>query len=306
MNWKLKLLLWFVNNVRPLRRIDLKEIDSERINNLKTSNLGKILFDEKINIKEIKDFKIDDIPVRLYKNSDDPNQKVILYFHGGGFVFYNIDSHDYVTRRLCAMNNCIVISVDYKLAPEHVFPSAQVDGFKVVEYVYKNAAKLGINPEKIIVSGDSAGGTIAACISHHFKNHQQIKIAAQVLVYPWVDGKIDSESMEKYKEGYLLTKEAIVWFQQTYTPNPKDKLNPKSSPFYNTDFKQQPPAFVITAAYDPLKDEGKAYAEKLKHAGNIVLYKDYKKLVHGFFNIPKIDREAMQCYYDIQAFLEHI
>jgi acetyl esterase/lipase len=121
MNWKLKLLLWFVNNIRPLRRIDLKEIDSERINNLKNSNLGKILFDEKINIKEIKDFKIDDIPVRLYKNSDDPNQKVILYFHGGGFVFYNIDSHDYVTRRLCAMNNCIVISVDYKLAPEHTF-----------------------------------------------------------------------------------------------------------------------------------------------------------------------------------------
>lgn len=304
MNWKLKFVLWFVNNVQPLRSVDIKNIKEERKNTKRASELGKLLFDTKTPIKEITDFTIDAIKVRLYRNSDKANQPVIIYFHGGGFVFYGIESHDYVTRRLCAMNDCTVISVDYRLAPEHTFPSAQEDGFKVVQYVYDHAKQLNIDREKIIVAGDSAGGTISACITHHFKDDPKIKIAAQILIYPWVDGKIENPSIEKYKTGYLLTKEAMLWFQKTYTPNPEDKLNPKSSPLYNTDFTNLPPAFILTAEYDPLKDEGNAYAKKLKGAGNVVLLKDYKALVHGFFNIPKLSEEAMQSYYDIQAFLK--
>ena len=306
MNWKLKFVLWFVNNMQPIRQVEIKNLDKERKNTEKAAALGKLLFDTKTLIKEIQDFKIDDIKVRLYKNSDRANQPVIVYFHGGGFVFYNIESHDYVTRRLCSMNDCIVISVDYKLAPEHTFPSAQEDGFKAVEYIYKNADKLGIDRNKIIVAGDSAGGTISACITHHFKKHKDIKIAAQVLIYPWVDGAVNTASIEKYKSGYLLTKDAIIWFQKTYTPNIEDRLKPTCSPIYNDDFKNLAPAFVITAGYDPLKDEGMAYVDKLKDAENIVLYKDYKNLVHGFFNIPKVHDEAMQCYYDIQAFLKKV
>lgn len=306
MTWKLKFILWFVNNVQPMRRVNLVDLDKERKNSLKASELGKFLFDKKMVIKEIKDFLIDDINVRLYRNSDKPNQPVLIYFHGGGFVFYNIESHDYVTRRLCAMNDCIVISVNYRKAPEHTFPSAQEDGFKVVEYVYANAAKLNIDASKIIVGGDSAGGTISACVTHHFKNHATIDIAAQVLIYPWVDGAVNTASIEKYSSGYLLTKDAIEWFQKIYTPNPADYLNPKSSPIYNSDFTNLPPAFVITAEYDPLKDEGIAYAEKLKANGNNVIHKDYKNLVHGFFNIPKVEDEAMQAYYDIQAFLKKV
>lgn len=306
MNWKLKFLLWFVNNVQPIRQVDISEVGNTRKKNLKVSELGKLLFDKKMAVTTIKNFSIDDIKVRLYSNSKKANQKVIIYFHGGGFVYYNIESHDYVTRRLCAMNDCTVISVDYRLAPEHTFPAAQEDGFKVVQYVFDHATDLGIDPDKIIVAGDSAGGTISACVTHHFKNHSNIKIAAQVLIYPWVDGKIENPSIEKYKSGFLLTKEAMLWFQKTYTPNPEDKLNPKSSPLYNEDFKNLPPAFILTAEYDPLKDEGNAYAKKLKDAGNIVLQKDYKALVHGFFNIPKLSADAMQAYYDIQAFLKKV
>lgn len=139
---------------------------------------------------------------------------MIIYGHGGGFVYYNIESHDYVTRRLCAMNDCTVISVDYRLAPEHPFPAAHEDFYKVIEYVHQHAKELGIDASKIIVAGDSAGGNLAACAGHHFKNHATIKIAAQVLIYPWLDGKIASNSIEKYQTGYLLTKDAMLWFQQ--------------------------------------------------------------------------------------------
>lgn len=306
MNWRLRFLLWFVNNVQPLREVDAKNIVKERENTVRVSGLGKLLFDTKTPIKEIKDFSIDGIKVRLYKNSNQSNQKVIVYFHGGGFVLYNIESHDYVTRRLCAMNDCVVISVDYRLAPEHTFPAAHEDAYKVIEYVAANANELGIDAFKIIVAGDSAGGNLAACAAHHFKNNKNLKIAAQVLIYPWIDGKIASNSIEKYKEGYLLTKKAILWFQQTYTPNVSDRLNPEVSPIYHNDFRNLAPMFVLTAEYDPLKDEGKEYADKLKENGNVVLYKDYKALVHGFFNIPKLSSDAIQAYYDIQAFIKKV
>jgi acetyl esterase len=306
MNWKLRFLLWFVNNVQPIREVDIEKIEKERKNTRLASELGKLLFDSKQQVKEIKDFHIGDIPIRMYRNSLEPNQKVIIYFHGGGFVFYNIDSHDYVTRRLCVMNNATVISVDYRLAPEHTFPAAHEDAYKVIEYVATHAEELRIDANKIIVAGDSAGGNISACAAHYFRNHPKVKIAAQVLIYPWVDGKMHSNSIEQYKDGYLLTKTAMLWFQKTYTPRVEDRLNPEVSPTYHKNFNNLPPAFVLTAEYDPLKDEGKLYADKLRESDNIVLYRDYKELVHGFFNLPKLSNESMQAYYDVQAFLRKV
>lgn len=306
MNWKLRFVLWFVNNVQPLRGVDIVNIEKERKNSIKASKLGKILFDSKYEVKEVKDFQIDGIKVRSYRNSTQPNQKVLVYFHGGGFVFYNIESHDYVARRLCSMNDCVVISVDYRLAPEHTFPSAHEDAYKVIEYVATHANELGLDASKLVLAGDSAGGNLAACACHHFKQHSTVKIAAQILTYPWVDGKIESDSIEKYKEGYLLTKQAMLWFQKTYTPKKEDQLNPEVSPIYHTDFSNLPPAFVLTAEFDPLKDEGRIYAEKMKAAGNIVLHKEYKQLVHGFYNLPKLSEESMQAHFDVQAFLKKV
>ena len=306
MNWKLRSLLWFVNNVQPLRDHDSPEIAKERIKTGNAAALGKIFFDRKKHVKEVHDFTIKDIPVRLYKNSESANQKVILYFHGGGFVFYNIESHDNIARRLCVMNDCTVISVDYRLAPEHTFPAAHEDAYMVIRYVYAHATELGIDPLKIILAGDSAGGNISACACHYFKKDKNIHIAAQILVYPWIDGKIDSPSIDEYGEGFLLTRKSMLWFQKTYTPKVEDRLNPEVSPIYQKDFKNLPPAFVITAEYDPLKFEGKMYADKLKENGNVVLYKDYKELVHGFFNLPGLSDESMQVYYDIQAFIKKV
>jgi len=303
MNLKLRFLLWFVNNVQPIRQVDYKDIPGQRKKSEKVADLGKLLFDKKTDVREIKDSAVEGIPIRIYRYSAAPKQPVIIYFHGGGFVYYSIASHDYVARRHCALNQCTVISVDYRLAPEHPFPAAHQDAYTVIEYVSEHAAALGIDASKIIVAGDSAGANIAACACHHFKNHPKIKLAAQVLVYPWVDGKLDTPSIEKYKTGYLLTKDAMQWFQQAYTPDPADHCNPEVSPLYQNDFKNLPPCFVLTAEYDPLKDEGFSYSQKLKVGGNSVWYKDYKGLIHGFMNMPFLSSESMRAYSDIQAFL---
>lgn len=304
MNFKLRFLLWFVNNVQPIRQVDYKEVPKQRKVNEKVSALGKVLFDKKTEVSETTDTSFQGIPVRIYRYSAAPKQPVIIYFHGGGFVYYSIESHDYVARRHCALNQCTVISVEYRLAPEHPFPAAHQDAYTVIEYVHEHAEELGIDPSKIIVSGDSAGANIAACACHHFKNHPDITIAAQVLVYPWVDGKLDTPSIEKFKTGYLLTKDAMQWFQQAYTPDPANRCNPEVSPIYQKDFKDLPPCFVLTAEYDPLKDEGFMYSQKMKEAGNTVWYKDYKALVHGFMNMPFLSSEAMRAYQDVQAFIK--
>jgi acetyl esterase len=304
MNITLSLTLLFVNTFQGDRNIDLSEIDQQRAKSIRAAKLGRLLFDKKEYVKNIRDTAFNNIPVRIYKNSDAENQRVIVYFHGGGFCYYNIESHDYVTRRLCKMNDCTVISVDYRLAPEHVFPSAQEDAFEIVEYVYQHAAELGIDKNKIIVAGDSAGGTISACVAHHFKRHPQIKIAAQVLIYPWVDGRVDTPSIQQYQTGYMLTKAAILWLQRVYVPEEKDRLSPLAAPTHHTDFSGLAPAFIATAGFDPLKDEGFEYAEKLRKAGNEVQYKNYEKLVHGFANIPKVAPNGMSLYDDIKGFLE--
>ncbi|MFN8237345.1 MAG: alpha/beta hydrolase [Chitinophagales bacterium] len=303
MNLKLRFLLWFVNNVKPIRQVDYKDVPEQRKKNEQVANLGKLLFDNKTAVREIENRVVQEIPIRIYRHSDAPQQPVIIYFHGGGFVYYSIESHDFVARRHCALNQCTVISVDYRLAPEHPFPAAHQDAYTVIEYVYEHAEELSIDASKIVVAGDSAGGNIAACACHHFKTHPKIKLAAQVLVYPWVDGKLDTPSIEKFKTGYLLTKDAMQWFQQAYTPDPADHCNPEVSPVYQKEFKNLPPCFVLTAEYDPLKDEGFSYSQKLKDGGNVVWYKDYKALIHGFMNMPFLSSESMRAYNDIKTFL---
>lgn len=305
MNLKLRTLLWFTNTVNPMQEKDLSKINSTRKQQLFSSELGKFLFDKKEKVYSTEDSNIDGIKIRIYRHSDAPNQNVIIYFHGGGFVLFNIDSHDYITRRLCAMNQCTVISVDYRLAPEATFPAAHQDAYKAIQHIAENAAKYKINSSKIVLAGDSAGGNIAACAAHHFKN-SAIKIAGLILIYPWVDGKLKTKSIEQYKKGYLLTEETIHWFQEVYVPNEKDRLSPEISPIYQTDFTNLPPTFIITAEYDPLKDDGIAYVNKLKENNNKVWYKDYKGLPHAFINFSRISAESKQCFYDIQAVLKEV
>ncbi len=138
----------------------------------------------------------------------------------------------------------------------------------------------------------------------HKCRDEKIKVAAQILVYPWVDGKLNNPSIERNGEGYLLNKDSMLWFQEQYTPDPNDHCNPLVSPIYQQNFTDLAPAFVLTATFDPLIDDGLFYAQKLKEAGNIVQYCEYKGLIHGFFNIPLISSEALKAYDDIVLFLK--
>lgn len=299
MNWKVKTVLLFGRLRKPFN--PREKLSVMRRNAEVSARLGSFLFDEKIPIASVINSSAGGVSVRIYNNSSDKNQRVIIYYHGGGFVLYGLGSHDLVCRRLCAMNKCIVVAVDYRLAPEHTFPAAHDDAFAAIQWAIKNIEKHGGDASQIIVCGDSAGGNLAACMAHRCKR-ENIPLLAQIMVYPWVDGKLNNPSITRNGEGYLLTKDVVFWFQAQYTPRKEDQCHPRVSPIHETDFSGLPPAFILTAEFDPLLDDGVAYSAKLKDAGNKVHYKEYKQLFHGFFNTPKVSREAMQAYYDIREF----
>lgn len=305
MNIKQKIVLLVSKLNPPLGENNANDISKKRKQAYSFSKLGFLLFDKKVEILNKKDAFIENIPIRIYKNSEKKLQNVILYYHGGGFVFYGLNSHDNVCKRICKMNDCIVVSIDYRLAPEHTFPAAHDDAFKAILWARENIEKYGGNPEKIIVAGDSAGGNLAACMAHRCKD-ANIPLLAQILIYPWTDGTINSPSIHKNATGYMLTYQNLLWFQKQYTPNPEDHCNPQVSPLHESDFRGLAPAFIATATFDPLLDDGYNYYKKLEDAGNTCKYVEYKEMIHGFFNIPYMDKRALQCYYDIQNFLKDL
>jgi acetyl esterase len=304
MTWKLKLVLLFAK-LRPPLDVHSPDIKKMRKESEKASRLGTRLFDKDVPVRTATDISADGVPVRIYRNNDGKGQRVLIYYHGGGFVLYGLESHHNVCKRLAAMNNCIVVSVDYRLAPEHSFPAAHEDAFTVLNWVLKNISEYGGNPGDIFVAGDSAGGNLSACMAHRCKK-EGIKLKGQILVYPWIDGKLNNPSIDRNGDGYLLTKETIFWFQKQYTPNPEDHCNPLVSPKYENEFSGLAPAFVLTAQYDPLIDDGLNYYNQLKEGGNKVHYQEYPNLIHGFFNIPGVAPEARKAYHDIAAFMKEL
>ncbi|HLP52053.1 MAG TPA: alpha/beta hydrolase [Chitinophagales bacterium] len=302
MNWKIKLVLLFGKLRKPIdinSAIDIKEL---RKKSDRAAWLGSVLFDKKVPIAAVTDADADGVPVRIYNPGAEKNKRVIIYYHGGGFVLYGIYSHEYVCRRLSTMNNAVVVSVDYRMAPEHTFPAAHEDSFRAIQWVRKYINLHYGNPDDIVVAGDSAGGNLSACMAHRCKK-EGISLKAQVLIYPWIDGKLNNPSIDRNGKGYLLEKATMFWFQQQYTPRKEDQCVPQVSPCYETDFTGLAPALVLTAQFDPLIDDGFKYSEQLKEAGNRVQYFEYKDLFHGFFNTPGVDAQAMKAYYDIKEFL---
>ena len=304
MNWRLKIVLAFTNIRKPIDG-EGADINDVRQKSTRAAWLGTKLFDKPVKVAKVVDSKIDHIPIRIYSDSDAQNQRVLIYYHGGGFVLYGLDSHDNVCRRLCQMNQCIVVSVDYRLAPEHTFPAAHEDALAAIEWVVKNISTCGGNPNDLVLAGDSAGANLSACMAYRCRE-KGIKLNAQVLIYPWVDGKLDNPSISRNGAGYILTKESMFWFQKQYTPRPEDQCDPHVSPCYESDMTGLAPAFILTAEFDPLLDDGYKYSNQLKSAGNIVRYTEYKGLVHGFFSIPGVDPAAMQAFHDIKTFLAGI
>jgi len=225
------------------------------------------------------------LPYRIYTpaGAADGPLPGIVYFHGGGFVLGCLDSHDGLCRQLANASGCRLVSVCYRLAPEHRFPAAVEDAIAALGWVSGEAARLGIDPQRIVVAGDSAGGNLAAVVSQLVSRTGGPKIALQVLFCPATDGVRDTESLRAFAEGYLLEAEGIRWFSEhTYHPD-ADLRDPRISPLHAADLSGLPPAHIHTAACDPLRDEGKAYADRLQQSGVEVSYTCHDGMIHYFY-----------------------
>ena len=250
-----------------------------------------------------------DLPVRIYRpDFDAPTLPALVYFHGGGHVIGNLDTHDAVARNLCNGAGCIVVSVDYRLAPEHKFPAAAEDAFAAVVWCAAHGAEIGIDPRRIAVGGDSAGGNLAAVAALMARDAGGPAIRLQVLVYPVTDYACDTESYRTYSDGNgMLDARSMRWFRDHYLRDEADRLDWRAAPLRAGDLGGLPPALVLTAQCDVLHDEGEAYARRLRAAGVEVDHRDIPGMIHGFFAMaPAVDgavrAQALVCGAMIHAF----
>ncbi len=213
----------------------------------------------------------------------------LVFFHGGGFVFGDLDTHDEVCRILCFHAGVTVIAVDYRLAPEAPFPAAVDDCLAAFRWVHDNAGALGVDPARIAVGGDSAGGNLAAVVSQQSVADGGAAPAFQLLIYPATDRETPTRSSELFGSGFFLVEEDMVWFADAYAAIPGDV---RGAPLKATEFSGLPAAYVVTAGFDPLRDEGEAYAAKLAEAGVPVALRRHDSLIHGFANMIPVSRAA--------------
>ena len=247
------------------------------------------------------------VPVRIYRPSDAPDLPVIVYYHGGGHVFGSLDSHDTPCRYLCREAGCAVVAVDYRMGPEHPFPAAVEDSFDALRWVSDKAALLGFDATKLVVSGDSAGGNLAAVVALMARDAGGPAISAQVPIYPVIDYRGGTPSHARYAAGYgILDKEAVDWFREYYFASAPDMDDWKAAPHLATNHAGLPQALVITAECDVLKDEGVNYARQLTDAGVTVEHVDYKGVVHGFFGYLGLVDEAEQAHAKVAEYVNRV
>jgi acetyl esterase len=224
------------------------------------------------------------IPARHYRPAD-PDAPLLVFYHGGGWVIGDLDTHDDVCRKFCRDGGVHVLSVDYRLAPEHKAPAAADDAFTAYQWALENAAGLEADPARVAVGGDSAGGNLAAVVSQLARNEHVRLPALQVLIYPRTDFVGETRSQTLFAGGYFLTKRDIAWFCGKYLDGAQvDRSDPRVSPLLADDLSGLPPALVLTGGFDPLRDEGNQYAEAMRAAGVVVDLREFGSLIHGFAN----------------------
>lgn len=235
------------------------------------------------------------IPVRLYRplgSTPGAALPVLVYFHGGGWVIGDLDTHDVLCRSLANGAGCAVVSVDYRMGPEHRFPAAVDDVLAATRWVRREAASLGLDAGCLAVGGDSAGGNLAAVAAIAARDAGDLPIAFQLLIYPATDMRRGHPSHQANGQGYLLTRDTMAYFHDHYIDDPRHDLDWRASPLLHADLSRLPPALVLTAGYDPLRDEGMAYAEALTAAGNRAAYVCFERQIHGFITMGKVLDEA--------------
>ncbi len=249
---------------------------------------------------------VGEIPIRIYVPIENRILPVTVFYHGGGWVQGNLESHDNTARYLADRSGTIVVAVDYRLAPENPFPAAVEDAYAALEWVAANAGSFGGDPARIAVIGDSAGGNLSAVVSIAARDRNGPTISRQILLYPATNiSTLNTDSYRFFGEKLLLTKKDVEWFRAHYLPNESDWSNPLASPLLAQDHRNLPPATIITAEMDPLRDEGRQYADKLEKAGVQVRYHCYKGMVHGFISADKVLSQAHEALDEVALDLKH-
>lgn len=270
------------DGVRPLYELSLAEARAADLASIKADR------GEAEPVGEVCDLRVPgaegDLDARLYRPTGGGSLPLLVYFFGGGWTLGNLETCDGICRRLCAGARCIVVSVAYRLAPEHKFPAAPRDCHAATSWLADNAAALGADPARVAVAGDSAGGNLAAAVTLLARAGGPA-LTCQVLVYPNTDYRADTASMRENTDPSFFNSRSVAWYWGHYLADPADGANPLAAPLRADDLSGLPPALVLSAEYDPLRDEGEAYARRLREAGVPVELIRYDGMAHGFFTM---------------------
>ena len=234
------------------------------------------------------------IPLRLYRplGATAKALPALVYFHGGGWVIGDLETHDTLCRELANGSGCAVVAVDYRMGPEHRFPAAVDDAIAATRWVHANAGSLRLDAQRLAIGGDSAGGNLAAVVALAARDAGDLPLCFQLLIYPATDMRRTAASHERNGEGYLLTRDTITWFHDHYIDDAALDADWRASPLLHADLSRLPPALVVTAGFDPLRDEGIAYAQALTQAGNRAALVSFERQIHGFITMGRVIDEA--------------
>ncbi len=251
--------------------------------------------------------QVSEVPIRVYEpgiSSDTKaprmlgNMPCVVYFHGGGWVVGNLDTHQSVCIDIASACNAVVIAVDYRLAPEHEFPAAFNDAFWVTRYVYENPGTFGINPKKIVACGDSAGANLSAAVCHNARETRSVKLKGQALIYPGLADRLSLPAHSEHANAPLLTRADCEYYYRMYFGN-EYTSNPLGAPLSSDNFEKLPSTFMVTAEFDPLRDDGRYYAAELTRAGVNVIYLEARGMVHGFLRARGMSEAAKHTFKQI-------
>ncbi len=267
---------------------------------------GEALAPEPVHTVENVTLPGNNIPVRIYRPGSQGPYPVLVYFHGGGWVLGSPEFCDASCRALTNLAQCIVVSVDYRLAPEHPFPAAADDAFTALQWVLENAPSIGGDPLRVAVGGESAGGNLATVAALRACDEGKPLPISQVLVYPVLNYAFDTPSYEENADARPLSRDDMRWFWQHYLPNEEAGAHPYTSPLRAESLAGLPPALIITAEYDPLRDEGEAYAQRLSGAGVPIVLRRYKEMTHQFFAMLPVVEDAREAVIEVAAGLRSV
>jgi acetyl esterase len=246
-----------------------------------------------------------EMPARLYValGAPQPPQPLLVYYHGGGWVIGDLDTHDSACRFLAEHSGCRVLSVDYRLAPEHPFPIPVEDAVAAFAWAHEHAAELGADPRRMAVGGDSAGGNLSTALCLQNRDAGDPQPAMQLLLYPVTDAVGGQQSRDTFAEGFLLTRGDMEWFENHYIPDRIDDDEPRASMMRAADVSGLPPAYVATCGFDPLRDEGEIYAARMREAGVRVVLQRHSSQIHGFANLTAICPSARAAMLEVTGAL---